>query len=200
MNTSPLARVRARGLLFLLALLGVFGFGLLGAVPPAHADGDEVTYYTPEKVSVYDDAKVAVAERLRDQAAQIKFEMPIKELVFYTTDADYSGSFDASVLDYADAKHHEWIEPKYRDKWANGVIIIANNVAQRDIGVYYGEDLAKYIDDEALNDIIDAMTPDLKMSNYTDAYLSGAEAFAEEITQALHPTRPGKSASLLGAW
>ena len=70
----------------------------------------------------------------------IGFLRPI-HLVVLSTDNLTGDNLDEATLKYARAKHTEWIA-RNGYKWADGYFILAVSPTHRQVGTYFGEDIA----------------------------------------------------------
>ena len=77
---------------------------------------------------------------LTEALGDVKFTRPI-HLVVLSTDDLVDDNLDEATLKYARAGHKEWISPNGY-KWADGYFILAVSPTHRQVGTYFGEDIA----------------------------------------------------------
>ena len=77
---------------------------------------------------------------LTEALGDVKFTRPI-HLVVLSTDDLVDDNLDEATLKYARAKHPEWIA-RNGYKWADGYFILAVSPTHRQVGTYFGEDIA----------------------------------------------------------
>lgn len=126
---------RTRVLLF-VSILGAFVLGFIGLFAsgqPRHA---------ASQVVVEDTAGVLYRPQLEAEIKDIRFYRPVTVAVYTVKGtADWTHQdFNGKVLEKARTDHPEWLSAD-RQKWADGLYVVALDPAGRKVGTYFGEDV-----------------------------------------------------------
>jgi len=124
-----------------LVLMAVCPLFFLSSFIQNGISGASKVDFAPEVVvedqsSVFEDVN---GQSLGTAMESIGFRQPIK-LVILSTDNVPTGNLNEAVLNYARSNHKEWLSAS-RDKWADGLVILAVSPSYRKVGTYFGEDV-----------------------------------------------------------
>ena len=151
-NTGPEGRASRITSLSARGLLRVVVGALLLLVTPAWF---AVSYYEYSKPTAQASNLIAPVVEIQDETHSfqsvdgrplsvvlegIGFLRPT-HLVVLSTDNLTDDNLDEATLKYARAKHPEWIA-RNGYKWADGYFILAVSPTHRQVGTYFGEDIA----------------------------------------------------------
>lgn len=166
-GTGRLGRLVIGTLCALLALAAFPALSLLGK--PATQ--------TPVSVHVYDDAGILNDRQVIENISQVRFTKPVKVFVLTLPTLD-GQSLNAKTLEYGRnaVLEEPWISPSNPNYWADQTLILSLAPYERQIGTYFGEDIALDLTTQA--QIQDAMKDDLRESRYDEAFYRGAAATA----------------------
>lgn len=185
-NTGPEGRasrsmsLSARG--FLRVVVGV----LLLLVTPAWF---AVSYYEYSKPTASPTSLVAPVVEVRDETSSfqsvdgrplsvvlegIGFLRPT-HLVVLSTDNLTDDNLDEATLKYARAKHPEWIA-RNGYKWADGYFILAVSPTHRQVGTYFGEDIAPVL--SVQSEIQDAAKDDFREGRWSQGVVAAVSTAA----------------------
>ncbi|WP_413249398.1 DUF5129 domain-containing protein [Sinomonas flava] len=150
------------------ALLGWLGL----ATPAAVAS-------PPSEVVVEDTAGALYRPQLDPALAQISFYEPTKVVVF-TRAGSPNDNLNEEVLRFARDRHPEWLSSD-RQKWADGLFVIALDTTGRQVGTYFGEDRKVSLDEQAA---IQEDTHQLfREAQWTDGVIAGVKSAASRIAR-----------------
>ena len=94
------------------------------------------------EVEIYDDARVFTdirGDSLKNELEQLSFGQPVKLAILATNDVP-TGNLNEATLNYARAKHNEWLDSNGK-KWAQGLVLISVSPQHRLVGTYFGENV-----------------------------------------------------------
>lgn len=131
-------------------------------------------------VEVDDGADIVDAATLRRDLGQVRFREPV-HLAVLTLASTGGDSLNDAVLRHARTATTEvpWIAASDPDHWADGLVILAVAPAERQVGTYFGEDVA--VDLGTQSDIQDAMKDDFRAGDWADGLVAGARAASGAI-------------------
>lgn len=176
----------------IVALLGVSLFPLLQIF------GRPVTV-PPVSVHVYDEAGVLNDSALSESLSRITFVHAVKISVL-TLPALDEETLNYRVLEYGrNASLEEpWIDPHAPEYWADGTLILAVAPRERQVGTYFGEDIAVGLN--AQTEIQDAMKDDLRNLRFNEAFEAGAREASAQFDTSWANSTLGWSVSLVAAY
>lgn len=172
--TSGIIRLIVGALCALLAFSAVPALGFFGKPATQH----------PVSVHVYDDAGILNDRHLVETISQIDFVKPVKISILTLPTLD-GQSLNYKTLEYGrNAPLQEaWISPSNPRYWADQTLILALAPYERQVGTYFGEDIAVDLTTQA--QIQEAMKDDLRASRYDEAFYRGAQATARYLDTSL---------------
>ncbi|OMH31160.1 hypothetical protein BGP79_08830 [Tersicoccus sp. Bi-70] len=157
------------------AVLALLAFALVaGPVAPgvpsarALASGDVV---------VEDTAGVLYRPQLTRELQDIDFYQPTR-VAIYTVRGRRSDNINEQVLAFARKKHPEWLSAD-RQKWADGLFILAVDPQGRHVGTYSGEDRKLSLDDYGT--VQEATKDAFTEARWTDGTVAGVKKAAALI-------------------
>lgn len=162
---------------FLIAFLAAAAF------PALQFFGKPATQ-APVSVHVYDEAAILNDRQLVATISQLHFVRPVKISILTLPSLD-GESLNYRTLEYGRtaALEEAWISPENPRFWADQTVILALAPQERNVGTYFGEDLA--IDVNTQLAIQESMKDDLRNFEFDQAFYKGAQAVAAEIDTSL---------------
>lgn len=121
----------------------------------------------------------------------IGFLRPI-HLVVLSTDNLTDDNLDEATLKYARAKHPEWIA-RNGYKWADGYFILAVSPTHRQVGTYFGEDIAPTLSIQS--EIQDAAKDDFREGRWSQGVVAAVSTAAS-----IMPNEAGMSLENRPVW
>lgn len=155
------------------AVLAAAMLVLLGAAPAqavSTADGDLV---------VEDTAGTLYLPQIEEELPEVDFRVPTT-VVLYTYRGAASDNMNELVLAYARDSHPEWISDDGQ-KWADGLFILALDPDGRQVGTYFGEDLAVAQPDQTA--IQDAAKEEFASGRWTEGMIAGVASAADIVAR-----------------
>ena len=173
---------RRRGVVRLvlsLVLMAVCPLFFLSSFIQNGISGASKADFAPEVVvedqsSVFEDVN---GQSLGTAMESIGFRQPIK-LVILSTDNVPTGNLNEAVLNYARSNHKEWLNAG-RDKWADGLVILAVSPSYRKVGTYFGEDVK--VSSSKQSKIQEAAKDDFRSGEWSQGMLQAAQAAAKYV-------------------
>lgn len=173
---------RRRGVIRLglsLVLMAVCPLFFLSSFIQNGISGASKADFAPEVVvedqsSVFEDVN---GQSLGTAMESIGFRQPIK-LVILSTDNVPTGNLNEAVLNYARSNHKEWLNAG-RDKWADGLVILAVSPSYRKVGTYFGEDVK--VSSSKQSKIQEAAKDDFRSGEWSQGMLQAAQAAAKYV-------------------
>lgn len=173
---------RRRGvarLVLSLVLMAVCPLFFLSSFIQNGISGASKADFAPEVVvedqsSVFEDIN---GQSLGTAMESIGFRQPIK-LVILSTDNVPTGNLNEAVLNYARSNHKEWLNAG-RDKWADGLVILAVSPNYRKVGTYFGEDVK--VSSSKQSKIQEAAKDDFRSGEWSQGMLQAAQAAAKYV-------------------
>lgn len=173
---------RRRGVIRLvlsLVLMAVCPLFFLSSFIQNGISGASKADFAPEVVvedqsSVFEDVN---GQSLGTAMESIGFRQPIK-LVILSTDNVPTGNLNEAVLNYARSNHKEWLNSS-RDKWADGLVILAVSPSYRKVGTYFGEDVK--VSSSKQSNIQEAAKDDFRSGEWSQGMLKAAQAAAKYV-------------------
>ena len=173
---------RRRGVIRLglsLVLMAVCPLFFLSSFIQNGISGASKADFAPEVVvedqsSVFEDVN---GQSLGTAMESIGFRQPVK-LVILSTDNVPTGNLNEAVLNYARSNHKEWLSAS-RDKWADGLVILAVSPSYRKVGTYFGEDVK--VSSSKQSNIQEAAKDDFRSGEWSQGMLKAAQAAAKYV-------------------
>ena len=162
-----------------LVLMAVCPLFFLSSFIQNGISGASKADFAPEVVvedqsSVFEDVN---GQSLGTAMESIGFRQPIK-LVILSTDNVPTGNLNEAVLNYARSNHKEWLSAS-RDKWADGLVILAVSPSYRKVGTYFGEDVK--VSSSKQSTIQEAAKDDFRSGEWSQGMLQAAQAAAKYV-------------------
>ena len=162
-----------------LVLMAVCPLFFLSSFIQNGISGASKADFAPEVVvedqsSVFEDVN---GQSLGTAMESIGFRQPIK-LVILSTDNVPTGNLNEAVLNYARSNHKEWLNAG-RDKWADGLVILAVSPSYRKVGTYFGEDVK--VSSSKQSKIQEAAKDDFRSGEWSQGMLQAAQAAAKYV-------------------
>ena len=202
-NTGPEGRASRITSLSARGLLRVVVGALLLLVTPAWF---AVSYYEYSKPTAQASNLIAPVVEIQDETHSfqsidgrplsvvlegIGFLRPT-HLVVLSTDNLTDDNLDEATLKYARAKHPEWIA-RNGYKWADGYFILAVSPTHRQVGTYFGEDIAPVL--SVQSEIQDAAKDDFREGRWSQGVVAAVSTAAS-----IMPNEAGMSLENRPVW
>ncbi len=164
----------------ILGILALTLLAVLGVAPAAQSATAATDTATATDIVVEDNANVLYRPQLLAELGKIKFYEPTTVAIYTVAGIPGSDKLNADVLQFARAKHPEWLSADGQ-KWADGLFIFALDPTARKVGTYFGEDRKV---SAGKRDAIQEAGKDLfREAQWTDGTLAGIKKGAALINQ-----------------
>ena len=159
--------------------------------PAAPADPAEAPAAAEVAVGVTDRAGVLSSgdqDLLRAETGRIAFPPQVERVEYLVFDDD-GDNLNDTVERFAQSERPDLVAQD-KEKWAPGILIVANDTEARDVGIYCGDDVCAALDvfeGRHLDGALEAMKDPMRRENHAAGLLAGARAAADPTVLAPEP-------------
>lgn len=132
------------------------------------------------EVEIYDDARVFSdihGNSLKNELEQLSFGQPVKLAILSTNDVP-TGNLNEATLNYARARHNEWLDSNGK-KWAQGLVLISVSPQHRLVGTYFGENVK--VPQQQQSDIQQSAKTYFRAGDWSGGVIAAAKSSAHYV-------------------